>query len=364
MGKQLRVYMLIAALGICFLFTFNSSAAAQLELDEMRQLLQKGLNLVELDQELARLSEEEKKIEQDIVETEADIAANQDNVAHTRERAGKVLQAYYMGERTNIWLMILTSESITSAIATFQYIGMLLDSDQLALNNYANAYKHLTQAMENLVDKQQQLHDVKELFLAERERAVALQQEIDEAIAASAHAEALQVEFDRFTQDWRERGIPLFHKYLSSISESMQGLPELLTGENAERYVKQINIRQRSMEFEISDEDLIVFFRSRNALFDNISFRFEDNQFQAYGTEDQVEISITGHYTIENIDVNMLLFHVNELTYNGFILPESSNRALEQEFALGFVPSSYVSGIEATEVSMEDGFMRLKLAMR
>jgi hypothetical protein len=360
MVKLLRTGVVII---LCVSFTFLGGApgSADPTLEETRLLLQKGLNLVELDQEISRLSSKELALGEKISDTESQITAASDKVAETREHAGKVLRAYYMGERVNVWMLILSSKSLSDAISVYEYFNMIVSNDQRTLNSYSDSYKSLTAAKEELVNEQRELQAVKASFIEQRERAVAIQQDIDKTIAASADADALRNELDRFTVEWKEKGVPLFRKYLSSISTAMQGLPELLTGKNADKYIKDINLINRSMAFEISDKDLTDFFRSKNALFQNVTFQFDNDIFQAYGKEDQVDVSIKGRYTIENKDVNKLQFHVDELTYSGFVLPETSNLALEQEFDLGFTPSVYVSGIQVTEVTMKDGLLGLKL---
>ncbi|MDF2926400.1 MAG: hypothetical protein K0R57_5314 [Paenibacillaceae bacterium] len=363
MGKLLRI-LIIAALCAPFLLLGSKPGAAVPTLEETRQLLQKGLNLAELDQEIARLSAQEVAIGEKIIHTEQQIAANQAAVEETRQHAAKVLRAYYMGERANMWLLMLSSRSLSEALTIYEYFNMIISNDQLVLSSYSASYHNLSQAMLQLQTDQEELQEVKAAFLAEREKAVAIQQDIEATISASADADALREELDRFTVEWKEKGVPLFRKYLSSISEAMQGLPELLTGKNAEKFITEINLAKRSMVFRISDTDLNEFFRTKNPLFENISFVFEDGKFQAFGKEDQVDVSITGRYTVENTDGNKLLFHVDQLTYSGFILPESSNRSLEQEFDLGFTPSRYVKGIEVTEATMQDHYMSLTLGQK
>ncbi|MNC37901.1 hypothetical protein D3C75_864860 [compost metagenome] len=197
--------------------------------------------------------------------------------------------------------------------------------------------------------------------MAQREKAVTIAQEIEAVIATSPDGAALRQELDRFTVEWKEKGVPMFRKYLASISEAMQSLPELLTGKNAGTYIKDIDFKTGSMVFEISDTGLTDFFRSKNPLFNNISFKFENDKLYASGREDGVDVSIQGHYTIENKDVNKLQFHVDELTYSSFVLPETSNRSLEEEFDLGFTPGLFLKGISVTEVSMKTGILRLKI---
>lgn len=358
MGKQLRIWG-VTLLAAAFLFVGSVPGSADPTLEEIRLLLQKGLNLAELDQEIARLSGQEIRLGEKIIATESQIEDSKVQVAKTREHAGKVIRAYYMGERMDVWTMILSSNSFADALAVYEYYNMIVQNDFRKLTAYSDSYKSLAASREELLAEQKELTEIKTAFIAQREKAAMLQQDIESSIAVSADAAALRAELDRFTQEWKEKGVPLFRKYLSSISEAMQSLPELLTGNSGDKYVKELNLVKRSMLFEISDADLTTFLRSKNPLFENITFKFEKGSFQAFGQEQGTALSITGRYVVDNTDGNKLLFHVDELTYNGFVLPETSNRALEQEFDLGFTPSRFMSGIEATEVTMQDSMLRL-----
>lgn len=358
-----RAPRLILGIVLCISLSLGSVAPGSAEptLEETRALLQKGLNLAELDQEIARLSAQDTKLAGQIAETEQSIASNQEKVEKTREHAGKVLRAYYMGERVNIWMLVLSARSMSDAISIYEYFNLLVQNDHRTLNAYSDSYNSLVTSRELLQKERQELADVKASFLAQREKAVTIAQEIETVIATSPDGETLRHELDRFTVEWKEKGVPMFRKYLASISEAMQSLPELLTGKNASTYIKDIDFKTGSMVFEISDTDLTTFFRSKNPLFNNISFRFENDELFASGREDGVDVSIKGHYTIENKTVNKLQFHVDQLTYSSFVLPETSNRSLEEEFDLGFTPSLFLKGISVTEVSMKNGILRLRI---
>lgn len=358
-----RAPRLILGIVLCMSLSLGSVAPGSAEptLEETRALLQKGLNLAELDQEIARLSAQDTKLAGQIAETEQSIASNQEKVEKTREHAGKVLRAYYMGERVNIWMLVLSARSMSDAISIYEYFNLLVQNDHRTLDAYADSYNSLVTSRELLQKERQELADVKASFLAQREKAVTIAQEIETVIATSPDGETLRQELDRFTVEWKEKGVPMFRKYLASISEAMQSLPELLTGKNASTYIKDIDFKTGSMVFEISDTDLTTFFRSKNPLFNNISFRFENDELFASGREDGVDVSIKGHYTIENKTVNKLQFHVDQLTYSGFALPETSNRSLEEEFDLGFTPSLFLKGISVTEVSMKNGVLHLRI---
>ncbi|WP_409341277.1 hypothetical protein [Paenibacillus sp. MBLB4367] len=355
MSKLLRVAAALLLFGTFALFA-RSQSLAEPSLEETRKLLQKSLTIYEIDQEIDRLTQQEKGIALQLSDTSEQIGKQDAQVGETRQHAGKVLRAYYMGERDSLWMLMFSARSFSDAIAVYEYLSMIVENDHKSLTTYQEAYAKLKKLHGELETTQSELRKVKDEFIAQREKAVALQKELDEQIAAVPAAQMQEVrnQIEDFTKEWKEKGVPLFRTYLSAISESMQSLPELLTGENASKYLK-------GTTFTITDAELTEFFRSKNKMFDNLTFRFANGSFIVNGVEKEIKVGLKGHYTVENDPVNKLQFHVSELTYNDFTLPETSNRALEQEFDLGFTPSKYVKQIQVSSVSTDDGKLTIAL---
>src|SRR5690606_7286119 len=99
--------------GVLLLLSFTPSTQAELTIDEIQQLLQESLTVSEIDREVARIAEEEKTVALHIRQTEQDITLQNDKVAATREHAGKVLRAYYMGDRDSLWLLLFHANSFS-----------------------------------------------------------------------------------------------------------------------------------------------------------------------------------------------------------------------------------------------------------
>src|SRR5690606_27082163 len=108
---------------------------------------------------------------------------------------------------------------------------------------------------------------------------------------------------------------------------------------------------------------LNTFLREQNELFNHFSFTFSDNIITAYGKKDDIEISVSGHYSVENEPVNGIIFHVDQLFFNGFALPDTTRQALEKEFDLGFYPQLIISFLKANAIEMNDGELVIKLSI-
>ncbi|GIP36374.1 hypothetical protein [Paenibacillus sp. J2TS4] len=358
MAKLIRKSFLVClCLIVCLYGTPFILAEAEPSLDETRQLLQKSLTVYEIDREIARLTEREAEIGKQIASAEQNILREQERVDQTREHAGKILRAYYMGQRDNLWLLMFSAGSFSDAIAVYEYLSMILDNDKRKLDAYRDSYQQLQATYNQLLETEAELKEVKAEFLLQRERLLALQQELDEQLAASEEAAEVFKQMVDLTAAWKDKGLPVFRTYFQAIADEMNDISDLFNNGGTNKYLN-------GLTFQISDQELIDYFRNKNPLFDNIEFAFEDGVFTASGKEDDVEVSIQGKYIIQQKPKNHLLFRVEQLTFNGFVLPDTTNRALEQEFPLGFSPESFVPFINAYEVTTEDGLLTLKLKLK
>jgi hypothetical protein len=353
MLKSLRI-LYIAYLAFFFYLCGVAPAYADGELDDIKALLQKSLSIYEIDQEISRLTVKEGQIAAQITQTGKEITVQEEKVEQTRNRVGKVLRAYYMGERESVWMLVFSANSFSDALYIYEYLTMIFQNDQMILKTYKQSYEELKHVNQQLERTQAELRDVKSRFIAQRERVLQLQREVDVQINKHPETKAvLLTKIEAITNSWKEQGIPLFKKYFGAISKAMQNLPELLGGDNKGKYLN-------GLTFQISDTDLNAFFRSKNPIFNNMSFRFTDGQFTAEGKENGVAVSIIGRYTVEE-SPNRLQFHVDRLIFNDFVLPDTTNKDFEKQFDLGFQPQSYVAFLQAKDVSTVDGKLTINL---
>ena len=76
-----------------------------------------------------------------------------------------------------------------------------------------------------------------------------------------------------------------------------------------------------------------------------------------------MDLLIAGYYSVENETQNAIVFHVERLVFNGLELPESTRRALGEEFDLGFYPQQLISYVKATDVQIIPGTLEVSLEL-
>jgi hypothetical protein len=352
---------------LCFFLYVYSSAQALADptLDETKELLKKSLTIVQLDQEIGRLSLQDTAVSQQIETTQMDLVEQDQQVTDTREHAGKVLRAYYMGERESIWTLLFTAKSFADAIALYDYLSMIISNDHMLLDNYSNALTDLKTLQVQLVQTQTKLREVKAAFIAQRDRNIALQKEVDAKIQQIPKEEAkiILVKIEDLKATFKLKVVPLFEKYFKGISEVMPIFVNYALKEERNKYIK-------GTTFVVSDQDLTQFFRSQNQLFENLTFQFKDGQYSVVGKDGDIQASIKGHYTVEE-NPNRLQFHVDELGYNDHlkeagstenILDETTRHYMEDRFDLSLSVVKHSQGLlQAVEVTTENGLLTLKM---
>lgn len=328
--------------------------------DETKELVQKGLTIFEIDKEVGRLNEQDAKIVDQIKQNEQDILKQSSNVENTRKHAGKVLRAYYTGDRDSIWMLLFTVSSFTDALRMFEYLQMIINNDHRALSTFTESFKKLKSLQTELVSTRIELQKTKEKYLLQRERLVKLQEELDKQLAVSAQAKVIEAQIKSLNDQWKQEGVPLFREYLNSLSSAFRELPQYVTKENKFMDLSSI----KNPVITISDTDFNTYLHSKNELLQNLNFKFADGSIIAKGKKDNVQIAIEGKFVLkENPDMNEVRFIVDILEFNGFQLPDTTIEDFTKEFQLGFVPKKIVNYLDVISVETKDGTAVVKLKL-
>jgi hypothetical protein len=316
-------------------------------------LVQKGLTIAEIDRELERLHREEADLDVRIGDTQSKLAEQQKLVAEKREHAGTVLRAYYTGDRDSVWLLLFSLRSFTDLVRTSEYLSMIFDNDLRKLSEYRTAADDLKRLGGELNDAQTKLRQSEADYLAQRDRQIKLQEDLDKQLAGNAEAQAVMTRIAELNSLWQTKGIPLFRTYFGALADAMKGLPELASSKTPDGK-SRLSLNGLSASFQLTDADLNDFLRSKNPLFRDLVFRFTKNGVEADGKQDDMTLSLKGVYTLDK-EKKVILFHVTNLTFNDYTLPDTTVRDLERQVDLSINPKEFMSFVEPTDIKMDDG---------
>lgn len=323
---------------------------------EIRELLEKSLNIVELDKEIERIAGQRRETAGRIRALTDRIAGLEREVDLRRQRVDDVLRSWYMGERDVLLQAIFSSDSLSDLLAMLDYLGEMLSHDKFTLDTYRKQRETWIGERERLMAEEERLAEIEENLRRQRERVLRLRAEVDDILASSGDTDRLRLLIAEWIAWWENTGLPEVERHFRALADAMQNLPGWL----AERtdLVKQSGF---TYTVRLPEADLNAFLREQNPLLQHFSFRFEDDIVSAHGRRDDLEVEIAGRYEIEDEPEHAVRFHTAKIVFNGFSLPESTIRDLERRFDLGFYPQLLVPLVRATGVEADDGVLTVEL---
>lgn len=358
MSKRLRALALIGLVFLAALPVLSAYAQQPDDADASRRLLQQGLTVYELEREIERLAEEEKRLNARLEETARQLEEAKVKIAETKEEAKRVIRSYYMGDRRFVWLAVISVRSIRDALYVWERLELLLSRDRKALLAYTEQYESYRSLANSLENDRAQLAATKAAYEAEKARKLEAQREVDRLLAENAERDKLEQDLQRVRGEWEHQGLPLFKRYFDALAKAMPQFPKLLSQSQGSVTMKGLN-----PTVEVSDDALNRFLHDQDETLRNFSFRFEKDSISAGGAAEGVEIAIIGRYVVEDKPENAVRFRIDSVSFNGYVLPESTARSLERDFDLAFYPSKIAPLFKATDVRTEPGKMTISLKL-
>lgn len=348
MRKSLILIMIISI----FLPPFLVRAEETLPIEQF--ILQQHFTQLELERNLGLLRQEENNLLRQIDDLDQQLTQKEGIILEERKRAGDTIRAYYTGERESLLSLLFETKDFNDLLLLIDFLQLLFEHDMAKLEQFQ---QERTQVAKLQVTKHEQLGKVKELRihfekqLAEIKR---IQEEKEKNLKTLKDPTSVQSLMDHLILDWRNRGLPAFRNYFSSLAATMSEVNQLATLDHFET-----NLFKRSITLTIGQDEFNQFLASKNEIFKGSSFQFENEQLIVEGSIDQMNIKIIGQY--ELVSPTELKFHMNQLVFDGFDLPQTTIDELEQEYNLGFYPALINPKIEVEGLSLKDQKLELKV---
>ncbi len=326
--------------------------------DGSSSLVQQGLAIHELDKELERLKGEQATVDDSIRKQQAAIDERKTVLEQRTQASGKVLRAYYMGQRDRMWMLLFQMRSLGEALLALDYLQAIVRSDYRTLSAYRAAYEEQQALLAELSARQERLRVVIAEHERQRVRVAEEQAELDRRLAELTEQERQEqlATIEATTKAWEEQGVPLFEDVLTALSAAMQELPELLSDPSL------LSVNGASMEIRLSDDTFNTFLRERNPIFESFDFGFGPSGMTVTGGIDDSVAVLHGIYILEQEPANALRFRIDNVAFNGYELPDTTRTELQNRFDLSFAPGRLVAGLAVSEIANEEGMMRVKLS--
>ncbi|MBB6673238.1 hypothetical protein [Cohnella nanjingensis] len=318
--------------------------------EETRQLLEKGLTVVEIDREIERIGALRADAQQAIAKNENRIAEQAIAIAAQREKAGRVLRSYYMGQKEAMWGALLNFHSLPELLRTWELMDLMFQADHDTLDRYSQEYARLRDNRTKLDRDRADLARVENDLRAQRERVAALQREVEQAIAHSSNPELLRKQMEEMQRYWQSVGLYEVKQHFSALAKTMNKLPDWIKD-----HPESLVTSGLKTTLTITDEQLNAFLQSQDDMLKQFTIAFAPGKLTLEGNNGNLQVKIEGHYTVENEPKNAILFHMDQLIFNGLTLPDATRDDLVREFDLGFYPQDLIKFVKADSVSLEEG---------
>lgn len=317
--------------------------------EEARKILEDSLSIVEIDHEIERITARQQELEVTQRQLRERITVLEERIDERRDRADAVLRAYYMGERDHLLVMLLSAQSLSGFFRILDFYDMIIQNDQQVLQSYNQQYRELQASRASAERNAAELAQVKDSLLQQRERVLALQQQVDGALNTSGNPEAMRALIHEFTLYWENVGLYEVKRHFQALASAMENLPGFIQGSK-----NILSTNGKVYTINIHEDDLNGFLRSEDKLFETFAFRFEDGKVIASGESGNLSLLIEGRYSVVDEPQNAIMFEVERLVFNRLELPDTTRRSLQDEFDMNFYPKQLISFLKATEVSSSD----------
>ncbi|WP_217596135.1 hypothetical protein [Cohnella sp. GbtcB17] len=324
--------------------------------DTTKQLLEKGLSVVEIDREIERISGLREETERTIAQNETKLAERQIAIAAQREKAGRVLRAYYMGQKEAMLGMLVNFKSFAGLLRSWDLMDTIFEADRRTLADFNREFEEIRKGQDKLKKDKDELTRVAADLASQRERVAALQTEIQNAIDGSEDPALARKQMEEMQSYWQSAGLYEVRRHFSALAKAMNKLPDWI-----QDHPEALKTKGLSTTLTLTDAQLNDFLRAQSDLLKDFTIAFKPNLLSLQGKSGAMEVAVTGTYSVENDPKNAIMFHMNTLVFNGLTLPDTTRDDLVRDFDLGFYPQQVMAYLKADSVSLEDGKLIVKL---
>ncbi|MGZ0050016.1 coiled-coil domain-containing protein [Brevibacillus gelatini] len=348
----MRKLLLVLFLLVCPLTVFAQEEAA-LPLEQL--ILQQHFTQKELERTLTLLKAEEARTYRDIAQIDLDLQRQKLVIEAMQRHAGEVARAYYTGERANLLTLILNAENFNQFLLMFDFYQMLYEHDMNRLQAY---HAERTKLADMQTDKQNRLallQDLRKKYEQQLAEMLAIQAEKEKNVQKLDDPTTVQALMDHLIDDWEQRGLPAFQTFFGILAKVMMQVPELATPDR----IQSDGLFNHTLT--IKQSDFNQFLMQKDELFKQSRFSFVDNKLIVEGTYDHMELRLVGSY--ELVSPTELKFHISELSFDGFALPQATIDEMEKAYDLGFYPELISPNIQVLGISLQNEELKLQLKL-
>ncbi|MGN7470059.1 hypothetical protein [Brevibacillus sp. SAFN-007a] len=348
----MRKFLLVLFLLVCPLTVFAQEEAA-IPLEQL--ILQQHFTQKELERTLTLLKEEETQTYRDIARIDLDLQRQKLVIEAMQRHAGEVARAYYTGERANLLTLLLHAENFNQLLVMVDFYQLLYEYDMNRLQAYHDERTKLAAMQTDKHNRLALLRDLRQKYEQQLAEMLAIQAEKAKNVEKLDDPTAVEALMNHLVDDWEKRGLPAFQTFFGMLAKVMVQVPELATFDR----IQSDGLFNHTLT--IKQSEFNQFLMEKDELFKQSRFTFEDNKLIVEGTYDHMELRLVGSY--ELVSPTQLKFHISELYFDGFALPQATVDEMEKAYDLGFYPELISPNIQVQGISLQNEELKLQLKL-
>lgn len=348
----MRKFLLILLLVLCPLTVFAQEEQS-VPLEQL--ILQQHFTQKELERTLTLIKDEETRTKSDIARLELDMQRQKLMIDAMRRHAGEVARAYYTGERADLLTLLFQAENFNQLLLMVDFMQYLYERDITRLEMFQEERTRLATMQADQQNYLTELATLRAKYEVQLTEMLAIQAEKEQNVQKLDDPTSVESLMDHLIMDWQQRGLPAFQSFFGMLANVMVQVPELATPERIQSsgfFTHTLTIKQ---------DEFNQFLASKDEMFKQSKFMFNDNKLIVEGTYDHMELRLIGRY--ELISPKHLKFHIDSLYFDGFELPRSTVDEMEKMYDLGFYPELISPNIQVEKMSLMDEELKLQLKL-
>lgn len=318
-------------------------------------ILQQHFTQKELERTLSLIKEEEKQTYGELAKLDLDLQRQKLVIEAMHRHAGEVARAYYTGERANLLTLLFNAENFNEFLLMFDFFQIVYDRDMERLQSFQAERARLTALQSEQQSRLSRLKELRQAYEGQLAEMLAVQAAKEANVQKLDDPTSVEALMDHLIADWQTRGLPAFQTFFGMLSNVMVQVPELATPDR----IQSNGLLSHTLT--IRQDDFNHFLMAKDDLFKQSHFSFEDNKLIVEGTYDHMELRLVGSY--ELVSPKQLKFHINELYFDGFALPDTTIEEMEKMYDLGFYPELISPNIQVEGITMANEELKLQLKL-
>ena len=312
-------------------------------------LIQDQLYIYEYTRDIEKTKMKIQTKKTEIEKLQHDLTRQENQFAKKQEEMGSFLRETYMQDHPPLLTMLLGVDNVKHLIATLNFISFMVERDQRVVDSYHLEKERLNHKLTEVKRENQHLSRLESKLYDDL-----LEVQTRTLKYPSKDVLSAKVFVDDLLHRWDNVGLPTFETIFRELSASISSLPEIIDPENI------TSSGFFSRQVILSDQDLNSYLISKNPVFNQILFTFEDDQVKVKGYFQGQSLEIQGQYLVLKNHVD---FVISTMIFNEISLPPVTIDDMNERYDLGFYPEEIMKGIRVKEISAQDGILKLVVSL-